>query len=125
MTFDDWTDFDVNKAVADIVGCHTLDIEHCYKDVFISVENEDKDCLQFAVHKFDPCNDPSAAWPIICANLISVEFDAEYNADTPVAWCNASSLCGNRLDYHYYLKPLRAAMIVFLMMNGVKPEDKT
>lgn len=59
---------------------------------------------------FDPCNNPADAWPIITASMISIR---------PVGndgqlW-EASGMAGMKADYDK--DPLRAAMVVFLMMK--------
>ena len=59
---------------------------------------------------FDPCNNPADAWPIITYSMISIR---------PVGndgqlW-EASGMAGMKADYDK--NPLRAAMVVFLMMN--------
>ena len=59
---------------------------------------------------FDPCNNPADAWPIITDSMISIR---------PVGndgqlW-EASGMDGMKADYDK--NPLRAAMIVFLMMK--------
>ena len=59
---------------------------------------------------FDPCNNPADAWPIITVSMISIR---------PVGndgqlW-EASGMGGMKADYDK--NPLRAAMIVFLMMK--------
>lgn len=59
---------------------------------------------------FDPCNNPADAWPIITSSMISIR---------PVGndgqlW-EASGMDGMKADYDK--NPLRAAMIVFLMMK--------
>lgn len=71
--------------------------------------------------KFDPCNNPEDACPIITENKISIMFDStdtryegEYHE-----WCDAISSC-QKFGIQHQSNPLRAAMIVFLKMN----EDK-
>ena len=59
------------------------------------------------------------AWPIIVDNMISIEFDAEDQCDSPASWCNARSLLTEHSCIHQK-NPIRAAMICFLMMNDVK-----
>ena len=59
---------------------------------------------------FDPCNNPADAWPIITSSMISIR---------PVGndgqlW-EASGIAGMKADYDK--NPLRAAMVVFLMMK--------
>lgn len=63
-------------------------------------------CLGWRV--FDPCNNPADAWPIIVENKLSIYPSSERwgvegpNSDDP---------------FHFDENPLRAAMIVFLMMK--------
>ncbi|MCE1976272.1 DUF2591 family protein [Enterobacter roggenkampii] len=67
---------------------------------------------------FDPCQKPSDAWPIIADNRISIMFDGtlpEYEGEYH-EWCDALSSCRN-FGIQHQLNPLRAAMIVFLMMQ--------
>ncbi|HHI2217078.1 phage protein NinX family protein [Enterobacter cloacae] len=70
--------------------------------------------------KFDPCNNPADAWPIISANRISVEYDSEHQCDVPAEWVTAYGI--DDLKVHVVAhqpcdKALRSAMIVFLMMQ--------
>ncbi|EDR2652711.1 DUF2591 domain-containing protein [Salmonella enterica subsp. enterica] len=67
---------------------------------------------------FNPCNNPEYAWPIITENKISIMFDStdtryegEYHE-----WCDAISSC-QKFGIQHQSNPLRAAMIVFLMMQ--------
>lgn len=70
--------------------------------------------------KFDPCNNPADAWPIISASRISVEYDSEDRCDVPAEWVTAYGI--DALKVHVVAhqpcdKALRSAMIVFLMMQ--------
>ncbi|MEL5372154.1 DUF2591 family protein [Serratia nevei] len=60
---------------------------------------------------FDPCNSPADAWPIIIRNLISIDsiFD---KGNTWLAFGGDDSE-----HRHVHSNPLRAAMVVFLMMK--------
>ncbi|RKR53205.1 uncharacterized protein DUF2591 [Yokenella regensburgei] len=61
---------------------------------------------------FDPCNNPADAWPIIVANKINIEWHQwKDDTDKPYALSNATMIS------RYDDTPLRAAMIVFLMMQ--------
>ncbi len=61
---------------------------------------------------FDPCNNPADAWPIIAGNKINIRFGAEGMA------CEAQFMqYGHESVECYHTNPLRAAMIVFLMMQ--------
>lgn len=57
---------------------------------------------------FDPCNNPADAWPIIVDNKLSIYPNAErWGVEGPEA----------NDPFHFDKNPLRAAMIVFLMMK--------
>lgn len=67
--------------------------------------------------KFDPCNNPADAWPIITENRISIVWDC--SEDASAEWWNAFDQFDDcRVQYQSI--PLRAAMIVFLMMQENK-----
>ncbi|EAR8162859.1 protein ninX [Salmonella enterica] len=65
---------------------------------------------------FNPCNNPSDAWPIIVESRITVMID-----DTTTEWSSASvqDFCDTSAFQHSncHKNPLRAAMITFLMMQ--------
>lgn len=66
---------------------------------------------------FDPCNNPADAWPILLDNEISlVKFKGD---DVWEAWGSVSSCYGELERAHAEPdeNPLRAGMIVFLMMK--------
>lgn len=68
--------------------------------------------------KWDPCNNPDDAWPIISDNRISIMYDQSTEKGNDAQWCLASSPCDQHVvDYVSPSKLLRAAMIVFLMMQ--------
>ena len=66
--------------------------------------------------RFDPCNNPADAWPIITENNISLIFD---NPSMPMATSNCVGWYSDEEPpiHASSLNPLRAAMIVFLMMK--------
>lgn len=67
---------------------------------------------------FAPCNNPADAWPIILKHRISIVFDSNDEGDEAAEWVTAC--VGNEehfSGYHSCDKALRAAMIVFLMMQ--------
>lgn len=70
---------------------------------------------------FNPCNNPADAWPIISDNRISIMYDQSTEKGNDAQWCLASSPCDQHIvDYVSPSKLLRAAMIVFLMMQEKK-----
>ena len=67
------------------------------------------------------CNNPSDAWNIIIENKISINHGMTLISDGDYKW-HENWFCGNGKGIDCQDKnPLRAAMIVFLEMNGVKP----
>lgn len=61
---------------------------------------------------FNPCNNPVDAWQIITENKISIY--AAILGDSRGEWGAEASLTEH---YHFHDNPLRAAMVVFLMMQ--------
>lgn len=114
------SDFEINKAVAIALGAKQVD---CY-------ENGDRCAIYYELggeaitvrrgqallnEQFNPCNDPSDAWPIIVENKINIEWHEWKGGEfKPYALNNETMKSG------YDDKPLRAAMIVFLMMKGTE-----
>jgi len=119
------SDFEINKAVALILG---IEVVEWGGKIFGGVERK-IDNVTSVIGAIDYCNSPSDAWPIIVENSISivsygVEFSAEYG------W--SAFYGGVCVDYNHEIvsnfeiecsdkNPLRAAMIVYLMM---KDEEK-
>lgn len=115
--YEEMSDFEINKAVALIVGVTFNDDG----DPVRFVECDTGAYADFNEIEFDPCNKPEDAWPIITENKISIMFDStdtryegEYHE-----WCDAISSC-QKFGIQYQSNPLRAAMIVFLKMNEGK-----
>lgn len=61
---------------------------------------------------FDPCNNPEDAWPIIVENKIAIY----PNNKSASSWMARASFSEISIS-HWNENPLRAAMIVFLMMQ--------
>lgn len=79
--------------------------------------NADGTCVERYIVK-DYCNNPADAWPIIVENRISINFDSSPDGDAPVEWVTANTEYFS--GYLQVNKALRAAMIVFLMMQDEK-----
>lgn len=117
------SDYEINAAVTSFIhGCEKWDLNdaefyHCGID----------GSGYFSQPILDYCNNPSDAWPIIVENKISIHHD--------IARYSASSLVYDKkfengfkvFNYNGEIgdissrAALRAAMIVYLEMNGVKP----
>ena len=65
---------------------------------------------------FDPCNKPADAWPIIAERKICLAFDVFAEPQDGGGWV-ASPAYGWESERTRHDNPLRAAMILFLMMQ--------
>ncbi|HCM9564797.1 TPA: DUF2591 family protein [Enterobacter hormaechei subsp. steigerwaltii] len=104
MDYSKLSDFEINKRVAQLHGGFALTL---------AVIDSPPSGKSFHPGRFDPCNSPADAWPIIVDNRISISAQAEYEGDQWVAYCVDSN---NDID-ETHINPLRAAMVVFLMMQ--------
>lgn len=90
--------------------CQNGGLAHINSDGFFFFDNRN------IKRKFDPCNNPADAWPIIEQNKITIMFED----DQWTAFGGMSIHHSREADWdfcEYDKKPLRAAMIVFLMMQ--------
>ncbi|EKR0279697.1 DUF2591 family protein [Escherichia coli] len=124
MDYSQLSDFEINVAVFEAIHNGSPD----YKEgkngamVFISFEGDivNGDAVEVEVERgsFNPCANPADAWPIIMENMISV---CAYKRANPgmkaVSWWEADSF-GEHITLDD--NPLRAAMIVFLMMQRIQ-----
>ncbi|EME7283536.1 DUF2591 family protein [Escherichia coli] len=122
MDYSQLSDFEINVAVFEAIHNGSPD----YKEgengdmVFVSFEGDivNGDAVEVEVERgsFNPCVNSADAWPIITENNISIILD---NPSMPCATDNARDLfddAGPNVGVAYD-NPLRAAMIVFLMMQ--------
>ncbi|EOC1198840.1 DUF2591 family protein [Cronobacter sakazakii] len=106
MDYSKLSDFEINRAVS----------------MAMLSKSENPSAKYVAIN--DYCNNPADAWPIILEHGISVAFDK--NEDEWVAWGDfAFDLAGwdmkeQPAEYEHHVNPLRAAMLVFLMMQEAK-----
>ena len=118
------SDFEINLAVAHIaIGSGGYDWNSDKKEVYLAA----MDGGEFLPNAyFNPCNNPADAWPIIVANKISiVSLDNKWIAapvDTVIDGITGDSEVCFYASYDAVsdVNPLRAAMIVFLMMQESK-----
>ena len=104
------SDFEINKCVAKIHGGFALTL---------AVHNEPPSGKSFDPGRFDPCNNPADAWPIIVANNIDIIQD---NGQGCALATNSAiqMFLGDDVHISQDENPLRTAMIVFLMMQESK-----
>lgn len=117
MKYADMSDFEINKAVAEIL----TDGDVIEKDDMWPTDNENAVQIVYKIgvsgEYKDYCNNPSDAWPIIIENDIGIypiNINHEWTANR---WAVGSSISG------VHANPLRAAMIVFLMMQDANHEQ--
>ncbi|WP_270491122.1 phage protein NinX family protein [Enterobacter ludwigii] len=116
------SDFEINKLVAKATS---TSVEETYQ--FVNGGEDIADHMSGIVlmrkissnrkhwKLYDPCNNAADAWPIIVDNKINIRFGAEGMA------CEAQFIqYGHESVEFYHGNPLRAAMIVFLMMRDEK-----
>ncbi|HCM63745.1 MAG TPA: hypothetical protein DIT05_14565 [Morganella sp. (in: Bacteria)] len=104
--YSDKSNFEINKAVAGILKLNTITCDRTKIVLFDDAQ----------ATPFDPCSNPSDAWPIILKNEISINFRGPVDSGAVAGefgWTEA---------YAIHKNPLRAAMEVFLMINST--DDK-
>lgn len=108
MDYSKLSDQQINMLVADIL--------HPEREVIESRSRPPSACVigHLPSKWVDYCNNPADAWPIIQSNGISLEYDG---SDWMAFHIKCQSIkYSNPIKYHPN-KPLRAAMILFLMMQ--------
>ncbi len=104
MNYNEMSDFEINKVVAEALNKSRGDGSELEAMFAESLSNSAEN------GRFNPCNNPNDAWPIIVESSISV-----CPWKDPM-WHSYSS---NTKIRHPDKNPLRAAMIVYLKMKGV------
>ncbi|MEK8410619.1 DUF2591 family protein [Escherichia coli] len=108
MDYSQLSDFEINKRVFKaIVGAKPLGYPHNADGR--SVGNESNGNYRW----YDYCNNPADAWPIIEKYRISI-----INLDEDEWGARGVAYCKSKRAIHE--NPLRAAMIVFLMMQRIQ-----
>lgn len=114
------SDFEINLAVAHVaIGSGGYDWNSDKKEVYLAA----MDGGEFLPNAyFNPCNNPADAWPIIINNKISIinagdEWLCVPDGETVDGWTGDSVDCIWHSRGCVDKNPLRAAMIVFLMMQ--------
>tara|TARA_R110002012_G_scaffold49804_5_gene128922 strand:- start:30787 stop:31164 length:378 start_codon:yes stop_codon:yes gene_type:complete len=120
MNYESMSDFEVNKEVANLLDAKFMLDEFVFgneeREVVYLCEKDGIDSI-FPVCEFNPCGNPSDAWPIIIENEISIVDPISCGLDKK--WMASKFYPKfNKKDIDWDDKnPLRAAMIVFLRMN--------
>lgn len=109
MNYAQMSDFEINSAVAAAKGYDTNVKQH-FGEAGLSSVKTTEGTLDF-------CNSWADAGPIIQGNYLSIECDDMFDVPMSSSYWKAHNPKGN----HYTDEnPLRAAMIVFLMMQEGK-----
>ena len=110
------SDFEINKAVAINRGGYQGHVKHMEH----GVKESDRDSHGIFYFERDYCNNPSDAWEIIDSNLICLMADVFCEPQDGGKWI-AQPAYGWQHERVRNDNPLRAAMIMYLMM---KDEEK-
>jgi len=103
MNYEEMSDFEINKCVAEAAG---MELSSDHSGAYVGVIRRSIGSRPNYGH-VNYCNNPSDAWPIIYDNHISIINDYGWGA------CHRRS----GVESSMHVNPLRAAMIVFLMMQ--------
>lgn len=117
MNYELMSNFEINKAVSMAVDFGDLACFANDEREVVYICEVDGAYSMNPVGDFNPCNNPSDAWPIIIENEISIVDPISCGLDKK--WMASKFYPEfNKKDIDWDDKnPLRAAMIVFLMMN--------
>ena len=110
MNYEDMSDFEINVEVANALS---VDFETHEQGVYVSIKRDDCNVVSVA-GIVDYCNNWSDAGPVMVENKIGIETTAisiEWIART----CS-TNMSNMTFRCHKHKNPLRAAMIVFLML---------
>jgi len=118
MDYRELSDFEINCMVARYTGLETMmffdvDSSFCHGPVWNVSSGVTDDGFKISRgNPFNPCNNPADAWPIIIEHHIAV---VPYRHTLPQAWPTAYGVISKFTTEDK--NPLRAAMIVFLIMQ--------
>lgn len=114
------SDFEINVAVFEALHNGSPDCKEGDKGAMALISFEADvvggEVVEIEVERgaFNPCNRADDAWPIIAENKISIY--SAIRGDSRGEW--GAEACSTE-HFHFHNNPLRAAMIVFLMMQDV------
>ena len=109
-----FSDNEINEMVADLRGGCAGNVHG--SETAVKVSDAATNGLFYM--EVDYCNNPSDAWPVILESRISLRPDDMYEEAPHSGYWRADNEAGNHCHHE---NPLRAAMIVYLMM---KDEEK-
>lgn len=130
MTWDDWSDKQINSAIVKLKGYRVCEESNVSEEAWnhptkccygtFPPENTKKYGNSYIgwLDSKDYCNSWADMGPIIVEYRIDIYFDDFGYAEACKSWNY-----GQGLEFKDK-NPLRAAAIVFLMMKGVKPDER-
>jgi len=124
MNYEEMSDLQINLLVANAVGVDAVENSGV---VFGAVKHKGNNVVS-VIGVVDYCNNPSDAWPIIVKNKIRIspvmhmsDDNGEYLCDgvweAGTLWSDDGAFYNSKYNEASNENPLRAAMIVFLMMQ--------
>lgn len=123
MNYEEMSDFEINKAVSRFVDFGDTVVTHNDDNETIYLCEKDGLWDMIPVGSFDPCSNPSEAWPIIIANNIGINHGKVFVNDEWVnMWLVGTGTPEAQERTTDSSKVLRAAMICFLKMKDVENE---
>lgn len=121
MNYENMSDFEINKAVAELQPYTTVIGDGKYPSISEDAVHVEQRTFKYGnINELgvDYCNNPSDAWPIVeqvWEKLMSVT-----NYDYGVGVGESKTTIWNARMHMYGDGNLRAAMIIYLMMQGEK-----
>lgn len=130
MNYEQMSDFEINKLVAEAYGLLIQEIDD-NKSLGMTTDFHEKfpavvwvadlDCSTGQQcepwWQFDPCNNPADAWPIISSNAIDIEFAVDSLGGIGQAHAYIEGNTDLFYEFNDNSKALRAAIIVYLMIQ--------
>lgn len=120
MNYKEMSDVDIAAAILEHAGYKMIDDGDRYAIYNSKSGRKDIGEKASAKFKFDPCNNPSDAWPIMKANGIAAVAEGGVLVGATNNSQEFYEPYGSIVYQCLHTNPLRAAMIVFLMMQEQK-----
>lgn len=81
MNYEEMSDFELNKAVSDIVDFGEMIVKANQSEGTVYLCEKDGLFSEIPIGYFDPCNNPTQSWSLMVENKISlITFDDEWEA---------------------------------------------
>jgi len=124
MTWNDWSDYKVNKLIAEYIYPDKIKLVKATKINVVDVWLPNGG-IGFYKHEYvDYCNNPSDMWPIMMNYAIGTISESGKLIGATTSSQQYYEPYGDIVYSYDHHKPLRAAAIVFLMIKGVKPDER-